>query len=65
VWASETVLNATLVEEVRTGGDGRFRLPLRWSAGSTDIHASHGALSGEITVTLPAGLSSTQLITLA
>lgn len=65
VWASETVLSTTRAEEVRTDGGGRFRLPLRWSSGSTDIHASHGASSGQITVTLPAGLSSTQQLTLA
>jgi hypothetical protein len=64
VRATETVQNAQLVEEVRTGGDGRFRLPLRWSAGATDVHASHGLSSGVITVTLPADLSSTQQITL-
>jgi hypothetical protein len=65
VWASETVQNAPRLEEVRSDAGGRFRLPLRWSAGATDIHASHGLLSGAISVTLPAGLSSTQPITLA
>jgi hypothetical protein len=33
VWATATVQNAMLTEEVRSDGDGRFRLPLRWSAG--------------------------------
>jgi Carboxypeptidase regulatory-like domain len=64
VWAAETVQNAQLVEEVRTSGDGRFRLPLRWSAGATQIHASRGPSSGVITVTVPADLSSAQQITL-
>jgi Carboxypeptidase regulatory-like domain len=64
VWATETIQNAQVVEEVRTGGDGRFRLPLRWSAGATDVHARRGLSSGAITVTVPTDLSSTQQITL-
>jgi len=64
VWATATVQNTLLTEEVRSGGDGRFRLPLRWSAGATDIHATHGAQAGSITVLVPADLSSTHQITL-
>jgi hypothetical protein len=64
VWATATVQNRLLTEEVRSGGDGRFRLPLRWSAGATDIHATHGAQAGSITVVVPADLSSTHHITL-
>jgi hypothetical protein len=62
--ATATVQNTLLTEEVRSDGDGRFRLPLRWSAGTTDVRASHGAQAGSITVTLPAALSSTHQITL-
>jgi hypothetical protein len=64
VWATATVQNTLLTEEVRSDGDGRFRLPLRWSAGSTDVRATHGAQAGSITVSLPADLSSTHQITL-
>jgi hypothetical protein len=64
VWATATVQNAPLTEEVRSGGDGRFRLALRWSAGITDIHAAHGARSGLLTVRVPDDLSSTHQITL-
>jgi carboxypeptidase family protein len=64
IWATATVLNTLLTEEVRSDGDGRFRLPLRWSAGATDINATHGAETGSITVSVPADLSSTHQITL-
>jgi hypothetical protein len=64
VWATATVQNTPLTEEVRSDSDGRFRLPLRWSAGATDIHATHGAQAGSITVVVPADLSSTHQITL-
>jgi carboxypeptidase family protein len=64
VWATATVQNSLLTEEVRSGGDGRFRLSLRWSAGATDVRASHGTQAGSITVSLPADLSSTHQITL-
>jgi hypothetical protein len=64
VWATATVQNTLLTEEVRSDGDGRFRLALRWSAGTTDVRASHGAQAGSITVSLPADLSSTHQITL-
>jgi hypothetical protein len=64
VWATATVQNSLLTEEVRSGGDGRFRLPLRWSAGVTDVRATHGAQAGSITVSVPADLSSTHQITL-
>lgn len=64
VWATETVQAQQLVEEVRSDDDGRFRLPLRWSDGATDIHAARGAISGAVTVTVPADLSTTHQIVL-
>jgi len=64
VWATATVQNTVLIEEVRSDGDGRFRLPLRWSAGATDIRATHGAESGSKLILVPADLSSTHQITL-
>lgn len=64
VWATETVQNQVLTEEVRSADDGRFRLPLRWSAGTTDIHAARGVSAGSVTVTVPAGLSTIQQIVL-
>jgi hypothetical protein len=64
VWATETVQAQQLTEEVRSDDDGRFRLPLRWSAGATDVHAARGAMSGAVTVTVPADLSTTHQIVL-
>jgi len=64
VWALATVQNTPLTEEVRSDGDGRFRLPLRWSAGTTDIRAAHGVEYGAIHVLMPAALSTTHQITL-
>jgi hypothetical protein len=65
VWATATVQSTLLVEEVRSDADGRFRLPLRWSAGATEIRATYGAQAGQIVVFVPADLSSTHLITLS
>lgn len=62
VSATETVQNQPRIEEVRTAEDGRFRLPLRWSAGDTDVLAAHGPATGSVTVTLPAALSATHKI---
>ncbi|MEA2371756.1 MAG: hypothetical protein QOH12_2150 [Solirubrobacteraceae bacterium] len=64
IWAAVTVQNRLLTEEVRSDGDGRFRLPLRWSVGATDIKATLGAQAGSITVSVPGDLSSTHQITL-
>jgi hypothetical protein len=64
VWATETVQAQQLTEEVRSDADGRFRLPLRWSAGATDVRAARGAISGAVTITVPADLSTTQQIVL-
>ena len=67
VWAKETVQNTDVFEEVRSDGDGRFRLPLRWSPGlpaHTDVQAIHGSTSGSIQVSLPSALTSTHQITL-
>jgi hypothetical protein len=64
VWAAATVQNALVTEEVRSDDDGRFRLPLRWSAGPTDVKATRGAQAGSISVVAPTDLSSTHQITL-
>jgi hypothetical protein len=64
VRASETVGTVTLVEEVRTRPDGWFRLPLRWSAGSTQVDAALGGLSGSTTIVLPGDLTTQPTITL-
>jgi Carboxypeptidase regulatory-like domain len=64
VRAVETVGATTLVEEVRTRPDGWFRLPLRWSAGSTQVVAALGGLSGSTTIVVPDGLASQPTITL-
>jgi hypothetical protein len=64
VRAVETVGTTTLVEEVRTRPDGWFRLPLRWSTGSTNIVGALGALSGSTTIVVPDDLASQPTITL-
>jgi hypothetical protein len=53
VSATETVRGSPVVEEVMTTPDGWFRLPLRWSSGSTQIDAVRGPLSGGTTITVP------------
>jgi hypothetical protein len=53
VTATETVRGSPVVEEVMTTADGWFRLPLRWSSGSTQIVAERGSLSGGTTITVP------------
>jgi hypothetical protein len=51
-------------EEARTGPDGFFRLPLRWATGAIDVTAALDGRTGAVTVTVPADLSTSQLITL-
>jgi hypothetical protein len=63
VTVDETVNNTVVTEEVRTDETGAFRLPLRWSAGSTTVRAEkprppQNPLTGSITVNVPADLSS-------
>jgi hypothetical protein len=64
VRAIETAGATTLVEEVRTRPDGWFRLPLRWSAGSTEVVGTLGGLSGSTTIVIPDDLASQPTITL-
>lgn len=64
VTATETVLGAPVTEEVRTGGDGWFRLPLRWSSGLTQVDATRDGATGSATVNVPGGLGTVLLITL-
>lgn len=65
VRATETVLGKTLTEEVRTNDDGWFRVPLRWSSGSTQIDADRSGVTGSITINVPADLGSVASITLS
>jgi hypothetical protein len=65
VRVTETVLGKTLVEEVRTNDDGWFRLPLRWSSGSTQIDADRSGVSGSATINVPADLGSVVSIVLS
>jgi hypothetical protein len=64
VFSSTTIQGVPRSEEVRADAAGRFRLPLRWSAGATDIHAALDGRTAAITVSVPADLSTTQLLTL-
>jgi hypothetical protein len=65
VRVTETVLANTVVEEVRTGAGGWFRLPLRWSSGSTTLDADRAGQSGSTTITLPADLGSVSVISIS
>ena len=56
---------ATLViEEARTMPDGWFRLPLRWSSGTTQVDADKGVLTGSIAIVVPDDLRSLPTLTL-
>lgn len=58
VKATETVHASVRTEEVRTTVDGTFRLPLRWSAGSTQITASDNGRIESLSIDVPADLGS-------
>ena len=62
VVVTETVLGNPVVEEARTDAGGRFRIPLRWSSGSTTLNADRAGATGSTTITLPAGLGSASVI---
>lgn len=62
VAVTETVLGNPVVEEVRTSTGGRFRIPLRWSSGSTTLDADRAGATGSATITLPADLGSASVI---
>jgi len=60
----ENVAGHPQAEEVRTGPDGAFRLPVRWSAGATRIDAALGTAAGFVVVDLPSGLRTHPIITI-
>lgn len=62
VVVTETVQGNSAVEEVRTDAGGRFRIPLRWSSGSTTLDAGRAGATGSTTITLPADLGSASVI---
>jgi hypothetical protein len=64
VTASAVVAGAPHVEEVRTGADGWFRIPLRWSSGATTVLADKAGAAGSATFSVPADLGSVSVITL-
>ncbi len=64
VRATETIGAVVRVEEVRTDDRGRFRLPLRWSSGATQIDADRSGASDSITVNVPDDLGSVVQLTL-
>jgi hypothetical protein len=63
VSATETVHGSPVVEEAMTTGGGWFRLPLRWSSGSTQIDAVRGSLTGTTIITVPGDLPTTVTLT--
>jgi hypothetical protein len=65
ITVTETVLGTPITEEVRTGDHGWFRLPLRWSSGSTQVDADRLGATGSATITVPADLGSVVIITLS
>jgi hypothetical protein len=62
VVVTETVQGSPADEEVRTDAGGRFRIPLRWSSGSTTLVADRAGATGSTTITLPADLGSGSVI---
>jgi hypothetical protein len=58
VRSTRTVAGTTLTEEARTNDDGWFRLPLRWSSGTTQIRADRSGATGSRTIDVPADLGS-------
>lgn len=64
VSVTEIVRGAPVVEEVMTSADGWFRLPLRWSSGSTQVDAARGSLSAGTGITVPDDLPVTVTLTL-
>ena len=65
VRVTETALGKTLTEEVRTSDEGWFRLPLRWSSGSTQISADRSGASGSVTINVPNDLGSIVSVTIS
>ncbi len=60
----ETFGARLVIEEARTTPDGWFRLPLRWSSGTTQVDAVKGVLTGSITIVVPDDLRSLPTLTL-
>jgi hypothetical protein len=65
VSATETLRGSPVIEEVMTTAGGWFRLPLRWSAGTTQIDVVRGPLTGGTTITVPDDLPVTVTLTVS
>ena len=61
----ETLNGTVRTEEVRTASNGTFRLPLRWSEGSTQVTATGSGGTATVTIDVPADLTSALQFTLA
>lgn len=60
----ETFGARLVIEEARTTPDGWFRLPLRWSTGTTQLDADKGVLTDSIAIVVPDDLRSLPTLTL-
>jgi hypothetical protein len=63
VSVTETVRGVPLVESTLTDAAGWFRLPVRWSAGSTQLDAVRPPLAGSLTFTVPDDLAAIATVT--
>jgi hypothetical protein len=63
VTVTETVGGSPVDERALTDTDGWFRLPVRWSAGATQVDATSGALTGSLAFTVPDDLAAVARIT--
>lgn len=63
VTVTETVRGSPVAERALTDATGWFRLPVRWSAGATQVDVTSGALAGTHTLTVPADVATVVRIT--
>lgn len=63
VSVTETVRGSPLAERTLADTDGWFRLPVRWSAGATQVDVTSGALTGSFALTIPDDLAAVARIT--
>lgn len=59
----ETVHGAPVVERTLSDPDGWFRLPVRWSVGSTRLDVVRAPLTGFLTLTVPDDLTDIATVT--
>lgn len=63
VTVTETVRGSPVAERTLTDTGGWFRLPVRWSAGATQVDATSGTRTGSLALTVPDDLAAAARIT--